>query len=147
MNKSALLLSMVLTMCGCADLIKEGAAPGIKIEDIRAPYAKIQMDKVVFLDSRLQEINGPGKIAVESNTAKFTSTGNMEVKALLRNRTNHPLQVEARVSFFNNTLVAIDEPSAWQRLYLPPNSFATFKDYSSISSGIKHYCVEIREAK
>lgn len=133
--------------CQTGQIIEEGAAPGLRVDDPAAPYARPQMNTVVILDQELQAINGPGKIAVESTGARRTPTGTLEVWALIRNRTDHPLQLEGRTNFFDSQQAPIDQPTAWKRFYLPPLAVATYKGQSTLIHGIQYYMVELREGR
>lgn len=145
---SVLLAGSALLLSGCnQQMIREGAAPGVRVDDASAPYARPQMNTVVILDPALQQINGPGKIAVESTGARRTPTGTLEVWALLRNRTDYPLQVEGRTNFFDADQAPTDLPTAWKRIYLPPRSIAKYSGASVGVQGITYYMVELREGR
>ena len=51
--------------------------------------------------------------------------------AVLRNRTDYPLQIEGRSQFFDADQVPIEEPSAWKRVHLPPNAVGTYRESST----------------
>ena len=138
---------MMLNACAQEDMIKEGASPGVRVDDKRAPYATIRYNTVAILDKSLQRINGRGKIAVESSGARRSPTGTLEAFAVLRNRTDYPLQIEGRVQFFDAQKFPADGPTAWQRVYLPPNSVAGYKELSTQVHGIGYYYIEIREGR
>lgn len=144
----------------CTD-VTEGPAPGVRVQDPRAPYTTIRYNNVAIIDRSLQnwpaqkgEIFGwpvehkgkKGKIAVESQGARRTATGTLEVWAALRNRTDYPLQIEGRVQFFDRDKVPVEGPTAWQRVQLPPNSVATYKE-NSTKVDVAYYYTEIREGR
>jgi hypothetical protein len=141
--------------------VTEGPAPAVKVSDSKAPYTTIRYDNVVFIDRSLQKwpvekgriFSWPvdqegkkGKIAVESQGSRRTQTNTLEVWATLRNRTNYPLQLEGRVQFFDSSKVPIEGPTAWQRIFLPPNSIEAYKEKST-RVDIAHYYIEIREGR
>jgi hypothetical protein len=136
--------AVALALGACT--VNEGPRPGMRVDDARAPHATVQYDRVVILDQSLQSARG-GKLAIESQGARRTATGTLEVYAVIRNRTDYPLQVEGRVQFFDPDKVPVEGPSAWQRVYLSPNSVQTFRETSTRVHDIAHYYVEIREGR
>lgn len=155
-----LVVAVCLLSTSCTD-VTEGPAPGVRVQDPRAPYATIRYNNVVVLDRSLQtwpvkkgdffgwpmeHRNKKGKIAVESQGGRPTASGTLEVWATFRNRTNYPLQIEGRVQFFDLDKVPIEGPSAWQRIQLPPNSVAAYKEKST-RTDVAYYYIEIREGR
>ena len=149
------LLSCLLVV-GCNSYVTEGPGPAVRVDDPKAPYATIRYNSVVFLDkslSRSLEQNeifgwqiGPkqiAKIAVETQGGRRTPQGTLEVFATFRNRTDFPLQLEGRVQFFDTDKVPIEGPSAWQRIYLPPNGVAAYTE-KSVKTNAVYYYIEIR---
>lgn len=133
-----------ISLTACA--VHEGPSPGVRVDDARAPHATVQYDRVVILDDSLQSRRG-GKIAVESQGARRTATGTLEVYAVFRNRTDYPLQIEGRVQFFDQDKVPVEGPSAWQRVYLQPNAVQAYREASTRVHDVAHYYVEIREGR
>lgn len=157
---AGLVLAFVFTLSGCTTHdIKEGPAPGVRVEG--AEFARLRMNSVAILDRDLQnwyvyempigkklvEHGKAGKIAVERTDSRRTATGTLETYALLRNRTNHDLQIEGRVQFFDQSEAPVEGPTTWQRLMLPANSVATYKEFSTLVDGINYYYIEIREGR
>jgi hypothetical protein len=153
------LLSCVF-VAGCTN-VTEGPAPGVRVNDPRAPYATIRYNTVVFIDKSLGtwpvrkgEIFGwpiehKGKrstIAVESQGWRKTETGTCEIWATFRNRTDYPLQLECRVQFFDLDKAPIEGPTAWQRVFLAPNSVASYKEKST-RLDVSYYYTEVREGR
>ena len=157
---------ILLISCGCTTTyVSEGPAPGVRVRDPRAPGAQLRMNTVNIIDKSLQNWDGKvydppwssifqsgpkerhkrSKIAVESTNSKRTPTGTLEVWALLRNRTDYPLQIEGRTQFFDADKNPLEGPTAWKRVDLAPNSTATFRDYSTKTDAVAYYYVEIRE--
>jgi len=163
--------TFAFTLCsGCqTTYVPEGAAPGVRVVEPRAPYASVhnRMNTVNIIDKSLQDwharqykpwwsqIFGSGpkpsakyaKVAVESTNSRRTPTGTLEVWAVIRNRTDHPLQIEGRTQFFDASQAPIENPTAWQRVSLPPNSVATYKECSTRVHDVAYYYIEIREAR
>lgn len=168
-----MLLCMMISVVGCqsevekrragSSLRREGAAPGIHVDDPSQPYAKIRYNSVGIIDKSLQDWSYPqkkflfwrveedrrnvGKIAVESTNSRRTPTGTLEAWAIIRNRTNHPLQIEGRTTFFDREQVPCEQPTAWQRLFLQPNSVVTYKEFSTKVHTVNYYYIEIREGR
>lgn len=144
---------------GCLERItQEGATTGEAVMHKSGQSVGMVMNSVAILDKSLQKVeiyeerfNGllhhtsVGKIAVESSGAKRNETGTLKVWTVLRNRTDHNLQVEARVQFFDQEKVPVEGPSSWQRIVLPANSISTYKENSLGTSELKFYYIEVRE--
>ena len=160
-------LCTLVLVGGCTTDVREGAAPGVRVQDSSAPQAGIRYNTVVIVDKSLQnwdgkvfdppwleaissgpkEENKRSKIAVESTNSRRTATGTLEVWAILRNRTDFPLQIEGRTQFFDAAKAPAEGPTAWKRVSLPPQSVATYKEYSTNVEGISYYYIEVREGR
>ena len=75
-----------------------------------------------------------------------TPTGTLKVWAILRNRTNYPLQVEARIAFYDATKAPLEGPTSWDRIHLPPNATAHYEEFST-KTEIGYYHIEVREGR
>jgi len=146
-------------MIGCNQKITEGPGPPVKVDDPRAPHATLAYNSVVFLDKSLSRSLKQGeifgwklgpaqvtKIAVETQGARRTQTGALQVFATFRNRTDFTAQLEGRVQFFDKDKVPIEGPSAWQRIILPPNGVAAYKEFSTRVDAAFYY-IEVREGR
>lgn len=143
----AALSAAALVLCACAGAqVNEGAAPGIRVNDDRAPDARLNLDTVVILDKSLQDRNS-GKLAIESSGARRSPSGTLEVFAVIRNRTDHPQQIEARVQFFDDLKVPVEGPTQWHRVYLDPQAISAYREFSTRVHDVYHYYIEIREAR
>lgn len=141
------LSSALFTLTACAGVDRnEGAQPGTRISDERAPNARVNLDTVVILDKALQDRRS-GKLAIERSGARRTETGTLEVFAVIRNRTDHALQIEGRTQFLDDLGVPVEAPSQWKRLYLDPQSVNGYREFSTRVNGVAHYYVEIREGQ
>lgn len=158
------LLAVAVAGCTVTD-VREGAGGGVRVDDPRAPQAGIRYNTVVIIDKSLENWDGKvfdpefvgyfwpqekhkrSKIAVESTDSRRTPTGTLEVWAVLRNRTDFPLQIEGRTQFFDAAKAPAEGPTAWQRVYLPPQSVATYRELSTKVNEINYYYVEIREGR
>lgn len=123
-----------LFVTGCA---REGARPGVRVKD---PNVGIHYNSVGILDKSL-------KIAVESSNSKRSPTGTLKVWAVLRNRTDKPMQVEGRTQFFDGDKVPVEDPTAWKRIFLSPQSIGTYSEYSTNVKEVGYYYIEIREGR
>lgn len=155
MRKITLICCTTLSvlMFGCAhSMVREGPGPGVRIRHIDAPQAQIRWNSVAIIDDSLENWHGrewekKGKIAVEATNARRTPTGTVEVWATLRNRTDFPLQIEGRTQFFDSGKAPVEGPTAWQRVFLPPNAVAAYKETSTKVMEIGYYYIEIREGR
>ncbi len=152
-NLPLLLLAVFgLVLGGCTTKIRnEGATPGIHVRADDAPNARIHMNSVNIIDPGLQyvvEDEGRyyGKIAVEKHGTRRSATNTLEVFVLLRNRTSHNLMIEGRIQFYDENEFPIEGPTTWQRVSIPQNGVAVYKEFST-SFKIGFYYVEIREAR
>ncbi|MFA4987589.1 MAG: hypothetical protein WC712_13485 [Candidatus Brocadiia bacterium] len=146
-----LVVLMSLAGVGCTqNRVTEGPAPGVRVRDERAPYAQVRLNTVAILDESLakwDDVKKYSKLAVESTNSERTATGTLRAWALLRNRTDYDINLECRVQFFNVDEEPLEGPTAWKRLYLPPNGVATYSESSVGTEAIHYYYIEIREAR
>lgn len=101
----------------------------------------IDMNRVVFLDSGLSQA-----LSVETTGARRSDAGTVEAVAMLRNKTSDPVMILARVQFFDERKMQVEEPTAWRRMFIPPKSIETFRDFSTSVSDVKYYLIEINSA-
>ena len=139
---------------GCTEVVvPEGAAPPVRVRDTRATQAAIQYNTVAILDKSLQDwsSNDEGKryarLAVEETNSRRSPTGTLEAYAVFRNRTDRPMQIEARGFFYDSAKLEAEPPTAWTRLFLPPQSVATYKALSTKVQEISFYRIEVREGR
>lgn len=137
--------SLVTVACSGIDK-NEGPRPAIRIADERAPNQRLNLDTVVILDKSLQDRKS-GKLAVENSGARRTASGTVEAFAVIRNRTDYPLQIEGRTQFFDALGIPTGTPSQWQRIYLDPQSINGYREQSTGTSEVAHYYIEIREGR
>lgn len=87
------------------------------------------------------------KVLVQSVRAGRSQTGNMQVETRLMNCTDHPLQVDARTNFLTAGGAEAEAPSMWQRVALPPRSFASYAENGVSGGRAETFLVEVREAR
>jgi hypothetical protein len=133
-------------LAACQSPSPEGAQLAMRVDDARAPNARVIYDQVAILDKSLQSAKA-GKLAVETQGTRRTATGTLNVVVQVRNRTDYPQVIEARTSFFDSGFAPAENPSGWNRLHLPPNGIATYQENSLGAANVAHYYVEIREAR
>jgi len=125
---------------------------------VAVSFSGLHLNSVAIADDNIKDLyivenssNGPvehgkiGKIAVGNVGIKRTSTNNLEVFAVLKNRTDDRLQMQGRIHFFDDMGMPVEEPSAWQRMYFSPNSMLAYKEFSTHMDAVYYY-IEIREA-
>lgn len=151
---SLLLLSMV-----------SNAETVIYDDRIEQRRESLTLNKVIFVDHDLNRIelvkNGriaaflsnkdtsykqTIKVSVQKVGAKRSPTHSLEVWSVLKNHTDFDLQVEGRAIFFDADEVPLNDRTAWKRLYIPANSFGTYRDFS-VSPLADYFVVELREGK
>lgn len=109
---------------------------------------------VVFTDYGLNRkfsrgLLGPDdviRITVKDHGITRTDTGTSRIWAVFRNHTDHNYMLEARTSFFAESGMPVDADPVWQRVSVPANGTATYKEKSITTDRLK-YRVEVRQAK
>jgi len=87
------------------------------------------------------------KVLVQSVQASRTATGNVAVETRLMNCTDHPLQVDGRTNFLTTGGGSAEAPSMWQRVYLPPRSFASYAESSVSGPNAATFLIEVKEGR
>ncbi len=134
-------LSLVFLLAGCLS-VREGTHRPIHVPPGKYHQTGVLWDNFVLTDDAIAD-----KVAIENQGSRRTATGTLEVWAQVRNRTDFPLQVEARVQFYDSNRTPIESPSSWQRLMLPANTISTWSQTSLKTSEVAHYFGEIREGR
>jgi len=137
--RSLLIGSALLVLVACGASRNEGTNPPVFITGERT---EVRWNGVSIVDDGIA-----AKLAVQSSDSRRSETGTLEVWAHLRNRTDHALQIEGRVQFFDSEKRPIEGPSAWKRMYLDPNTMATFSEFSTRADGVAYYYIELREGR
>jgi hypothetical protein len=159
----AVLVFNGLFLIGCPNPERVGPAPGTRIDHPSQPHAGIRYNGVAIIDKSLQDWSHPknkfilwdtdesnknyGLISVDSTNSRRTETGTLEAWAVLQNRTNSPLQIEGRITFFDKDKVSCEAPTAWQKVFLQPNSLEKYGDFSTKTQEVSYYYIEIREGR
>lgn len=144
---------VALFVAGCGSTSNSGYSDSHPVQRTQP----LQMDSFSFIDHGLnrtyitktvfgENVDTTVKVTIESSGVRNTATGTTEVWAMLRNRTDHDLQVEGMTSFFADGGMPLDDRSAWKRVYIPANGTALYKE-SSISNQAQHFMVEFREGR
>ncbi|MCA8892556.1 MAG: hypothetical protein KDA56_12205 [Hyphomonas sp.] len=114
--------------------------------------AQPQLNTVNIIDDELQKTtlrtNGSThvstKLAVEGQGSNLTAAATREVWVSLRNLTDYPQNVEARVTWYDGVQRPVDGPTAWSRIFIPANGAETFIS-ASVKPASESYYVEVRE--
>jgi len=134
---------IILLVFGCTEYrVKEGSFDPVRVRDENLPGTQIRWNNVSLLDRSIKH-----KIFVEATNSRRTPTDTLEVWAIFRNRTDYALQLEARASFYDANQAPVEGPTAWQRIYLPPNATAHYKDMFSTIIDVGYYHIEVREGR
>ena len=128
----SLLVVLVVLASGCAH---EGAYVAKQHTRFERP-----LNTVVFMDQGLSRA-----LSLEKSGARRSPSDMLEVWADLRNRTDDPVTVSGRVTFYDEAQRPIDT-SVWTQLFLQPRSQEVFRA-SSRSAGALYYYIEIDRAK
>ena len=136
--------TLILTYClipllGCQTTrVNEGTSPPVYVP---TEQTSVRLNNVAILDDSIAN-----KVAVEASNWRRTTTGNAEVWAQLRNRTDFGLSLECRVSFYDEQRAPLGAPSSWKRLIFSPNETKTYTEFST-QTNVAFYFVEIREGR
>jgi len=144
-NTSAIIimLSMILIGGGCREYdVREGSYAPVRVRDQNLAGTQIRWNNVSLLDRSIEN-----KVFVEATNSRRTPTNTVEVWALFRNRTDYPLQLQCRASFYDATQAPVEGPTAWQRVFLPPNGTANFSNVFSTVLDVGFYNIEVREGR
>ena len=134
-------------LTGCQTPTASGSRVIEKTMERYAPMRQGRVDIAVFTDKVLRQLYGDTtKIVVRSSGKRRTDSGVLEAWVELRNRSRHPLQVEARTSFYGEGQEPMEGPTAWQRVFLPPNSVGMYREFAT-KHGAAYYYIEIREGR
>ena len=132
---SCLLLLALLSGCR-STVIEEGPHAAV-----RNPQVQIQLNNAVLTDDSLA-----GKIAIEQTNWSRSENGLPQAWALIRNRTDYRIQVEARTRFYDAQQAPLPGPIAWQRISLSPNTVETYR-VTGTHGNSGFYSIEIREGR
>lgn len=102
----------------------------------------VKFNTVALLDNGLDL-----KVKAQTTNAKRTPTGTVEAWAVLKNLTGEQVMVEGRVWFFDQEEQPVEGPTAWKRLFIPPNSMATYRENSTKVMEVGYYYIEVREGR
>jgi len=141
------LLAFAMVVVGCN-------ASTMHKEEHEQRTEAVEFNTVVYTDYDLNRrvsrgLMGPGeviRITTHDQGVARTETGNSEVWVVLRNHTDHNYVVEARTQFFAQSGMPTDASPVWQRVMVPANSLATYRE-KSISNEPLQYRVEVRQAQ
>lgn len=113
------------------------AAPGEP-----SPLLEMPLNSVSITDHAIIQ-----KVFTRQVTARRTPTGTVEVVAQIINCTDHPLNVEARTQFYDQSQTASEPVSAWKRFAMPARSSNSYRESSIGAKNANFYMVEMRETR
>lgn len=131
----------VCNMSAIKDQRQVAAAPSA-LPGQPSPVLEMPLNSVSITDHNIIQ-----KVYVRAVNARRTPTGTAEVYAQILNCTDHPLQAEARVQFYDTAQAPTEPVSAWRRLYLPPRTSNTYRESSLGADAVRYYMVEMREGQ
>lgn len=114
-------------------------------EQVLVPPIPGTMSPMPLNTVNVTSIGISNKILVQAVSARRTETGTIEVWSRMVNCTDYPLQVEGRTQFMDGNKAPVEEPSAWQRVYLSPRATAVYTEKSTHMNEAQTYLIEIRE--
>lgn len=102
----------------------------------------VALNTVSVIDENIRR-----KVLVQAVNATRTQTGDVMVETRLMNCTDHPLQVDGRTHFMTAGGMQAEQPSMWQRVYLPPRSFGSYGETSVAGNRVETFLIEVKEAR
>jgi len=124
----------------------EGPSTAPKIHDVALPY-----NTVIVLDKSVTDMTAgipwdrQSKIAIDQNVKSVTATGLMKVDIMIRNRTDHTLNLDVQAKFFAADNIEIDK-SAVDVIVLRPQDTHAYS-ISSLKANADKYRIEISGAR
>lgn len=125
--------------CKSATNWERGGGLALVGETYGARVSPIPLNSVLF-DSP----ETAGSIAIHHLTASRTPADTVEVAARFVNCLDHAQRIEVRTSFFRLDGANVEEPSAWQTVFVPAASMATYAERSLATEGIGSFLIEVR---
>lgn len=102
----------------------------------------VEFNTVSFIDEGLDQ-----KVKAQVTNAKRTASDTVEVWAVLKNLTGKQVVIEGRASFFDKDEAPVEGPTAWKRVFIPGNSMATYREFSTKVHEVGYYYIEVREGR
>ncbi len=84
------------------------------------------------------------RIAIHHLGASRTPAGTVEVSARFVNCQPQQQTIQVRSSFFRLDGGSVEEPSAWQRVFVPAGSMANYSERSMAVDGVGSFLIEVR---
>ena len=140
----------VMCLAGLAGCSTEGPTTGGHISSPLAPNATVKYDTVAINDAALQRFNGlwsNGSLAVENQGCQRTEVGTVRAFATFRNRTERPIEITCRTTFYDQYFVEVESPSSERRVFIGPNGLEGYEELSLSASRVAHYRIEVGVGK
>ena len=85
-----------------------------------------------------------GRIAIHHLGASRTPADTVEVSARFVNCFAEQQIIEVRSSFFRLDGASVEEPSAWQKVFVPAGSMANYSERSMATGNIGSFLIEVK---
>lgn len=116
-----------------------------------------ELNTIVFIDHNLnrtditktafgETVRTKVKVTLDRSGVSNTSTGQLEVWTMIRNRTDYDLQIEGKAMFFDGNQAPLMDESMWRRVYVPANGTAIYRE-TSLNDRAEYFLVELREGR
>ncbi|MFM7100909.1 MAG: hypothetical protein ACKOET_00905 [Verrucomicrobiota bacterium] len=138
MNQPLLLLPL-LAACLGAGCARSGSGARLPVNADR--FTQEKTAKFVLMDSRAQR-----SVTSAGLQERILEDGRLEVAAILRNRENRRLQVQAQCVFKGPEGVGTGDETPWENVILTENGMETLR-FTSLNSQARNYTVRVREAR
>lgn len=139
-------LAIAVGLAGCETPAPEG---GVRIDQQNNERPALNSVRVID-DSLAAYVGRKNKVDsaldVEGAYVSRTQTGFSKITVQIRNKTQTPIPLEARVSWYDVNGVPVDSATSWTKLFAQPQSMVTFEQISIKQSSAQYY-VEIRGAQ
>ena len=130
-------------VCNMAAIKKERTLVAVPGLDGKLPsVTEVPLNSSAVLDKSISE-----KVYVRNASVRRTATGTVEVRSMIANCTDFPLQVEGRIQFYDADQAPSEPASAWKRVYLAPRSDGMFQEMSIGTDSVHFYIIEVREGR
>lgn len=145
--RTAAALSLMAALAACAT--PEAPEGGVRID--QQNNVRPALNSVRVIDGSLARYIGrdykvDSALDVEGTYVTQGPTGLPKLTVQIRNKTNHPIPLEVRASWFDASGAPTDAAASWTRLFAQPQAMVTFET-SSIKSSSAQYYVEVRGAQ
>lgn len=122
-----------------ADLGSSGPA---LVANVPRSMTPISLNAVQWTDKRLER-----KVVVEGLFARRTEADTVEVTARFVNCTKHPLVLQVRSSFLDQSQFPAEPSSAWKNVFVSPYATGVYQERSIGTDKAAAYLLEMRSGE